>query len=182
MRKLHIVTAARLKRARLAVKAELYRHGVWQKPIANIPVHLVLFSACYGWQEYGTTGEIRIPRYSLCRMRDWYFNRYTSLRDVLRHEYGHAIAYCYPRLIGSKRFRRAFGYPHDSLQILEFMPGFHVTEYSAVSPAEDFAELFMIYLGRSGKLPEHLATPPVRRKWRFIKRLCIAIKGGVRSL
>ena len=182
MRKLHIVTSQRLKWACQAVKAELKQHGIWLEPVSKVPVRIALVGTCYGWQEYGTTGEIRIPKLSLCRVRDWYLNRYTSLREVLRHEYGHAVAYCYPRLIRSRRFRRAFGLPHDSTQTLDFMPGFHVTEYSAVSPAEDFAELFMLFLGRSGRLPEYLATPPIRRKWRFIQHLCRAIKTGSRTL
>ena len=176
MQKVFITTAARLKRARRTVVAELNSHGLWNGKLAKIPVKLVYFSPYYGWQAYGSTGEICIPAISLCRMRDWYYTTYVSLCDVVRHEYAHALAFCFPALIRDKKFKAAFGAPHDSDRTSSYTMGIHLTEYAASSPAEDFAETFMVYLRDGGRLRQCYQTTPIRRKWRFIQRFCHRMK------
>lgn len=54
---------------------------------------------------------------------------------------------------------------------MELDPYFHVTEYAATAPGEDFAEVFWKYLKHKGKLPRHHDTPAIRRKWRFVEEL-----------
>ena len=76
-----------------------------------------------------------------------------SLADVIRHEYGHAVAHTHGRLVRSSRFREAFGASHDSLHEFEYDEELHVTPYAATSAAEDFAETFMFYLRHGGRLP-----------------------------
>jgi hypothetical protein len=180
MQKVFITTAARLKRARRTVVAELFAHGLWNRKLQKIPVKLVYFSSYYGWQEYGSTGEICIPAVSLCRLREWYYSTYVSLCDVVRHEYGHALAFCFPRLIRNKSFRTAFGAPHDSNRTSSYTMGVHLTEYAASSPAEDFAETFMFYLRDGGRLRQCYQTAPIRRKWKFIQRVCHELKARSR--
>jgi hypothetical protein len=176
MQKVFITTAARLKRARRTVIEELSAHGLWSEKLARIPVKLVYFSPYYGWQEYGSTGEICIPAFSLCRVRDWCYRTYVSLCDVVRHEYAHALAFCFPSLVRKKAFKAAFGASHDSDHTSSYTMGIHLTEYSASSPAEDFAETLMFYLRDGGRLRQCYQTTPIRQKWKFIQRLCYQMK------
>lgn len=117
-------------------------------------------------------GHIYIPSPVLGRRR---------LRDVVRHEYGHAVAHYYPGLVRrSPRFTATFagtydrGKPIPSSDARDF-----VSPYAATEPAEDFAETFMIYLRRGGKIPTG-ASRPVARKWRYISDLTGAIASGRR--
>ena len=95
-----------------------------------------------------------------------------SLQDVLRHEYGHAVADLYPRLIRSWRFRWAFGGRyHDEQPASDYHPKKHVTEYAATLPMEDFSEVFTYYVKHNGTLPRHFNTAAIRRKWKYVARL-----------
>jgi hypothetical protein len=182
MRKVYFVTHVQLECAVRSIVRELIYHGVWEKRLAAIPVSLVPCSRYYGWQAYGTTGEIGIPAVSVCRIRDWWRGDYVSLRDVLRHEYAHAIAHVWPGLIRSRRFKAAFGASHKSEISTPFDPDLHISEYAATSPSEDFAETFMYFLRDKGCLRPWNNTPVLRRKWRFIQQLCSAIQAGVSKL
>ncbi|MBL0062055.1 MAG: putative zinc-binding metallopeptidase [bacterium] len=69
------------------------------------------------------------------------------MRDVLRHEYGHAFAYWYPGLVRrSREFTEIFGNRYDSDIKSEYDPDEHLTPYAAKRPAEDFAESFMAFV------------------------------------
>ena len=84
-----------------------------------------------------------------------------SLRDVLRHEYGHALAHALGRI---DRLGRPFG------------RGACVTAYAETSPDEDFAETFMLFLKSQGRLRGQ-RHPDVRAKWAAVQR---AITAGSR--
>lgn len=181
MTTMHIVTITRLNRAVARVQTELDRHGFWDEPLADIDVYLVPFGGdCYGWQAYGGGGDISIPALSLAKLADWWHGNYTSLADVLRHEYGHAVADTHRGLIRSRRFTNAFDASHEAAIEWTFDPEVHVTRYAAEDPSEDFAETFMAYLKDDGRLPAHLDTPAIRTKWRFIRTLGHAIQAGGR--
>ena len=182
MKKIHIVNSSRLYRVLRTITHEFIRFGIWNERLSGVPVNLSLFSPYYGWQAYGTTGAIHIPIFSLCRLRDWCSGAYVSLADVVRHEYAHAIAHCYPSLVRSRAFVQAFTASHDAEVTVEFIDGFHMTEYAATSPSEDFAETFMLFMRTKGKLPRCYQTPLIRKKWRFIRRLCRAIHSGSRTV
>ena len=81
-----------LNRALARVIGELDLHGVWNDRMFAVDVHLVPGGSAYGYYHYGGTGRIAIPMLSLIRFVDLYHGEYTSLADVLRHEYGHALA------------------------------------------------------------------------------------------
>jgi hypothetical protein len=98
--------------------------------------------------------------------------------DILRHEYGHALANIYKGLIRSRAFSRVFGASYDNEIAFDYHADFHVTRYAATNASEDFAETFMLYLKFGGELPAHLDTPPIRRKWRFIARFSAGIRNG----
>ena len=78
-----------------------------------------------------------------------------NLVDVLRHEYGHALA--------------------DSIGIHGNMPAYwgkpdFISIYALTSPDEDFAECFMFYLKHHGILPLHKKSDAMLRKWNFLER------------
>jgi hypothetical protein len=178
---MHIVTLNRLNRAVSDVQGELERHGFFDQKLAAIDVYLSWFGYAYGWCWYGTSGNIHIPAISLGKMFEqvWGVSR-TSLRDVIRHEYGHALAHTHRGLVCSVPFKRAFGSHHDADVRWDYDPQRHVSEYAATSLSEDFAETFMLYLKYDGELPERFNTWRIRRKWRFIRDLGGAVRRGQR--
>ena len=117
----------------------------------------------------------------MARLNEWISGdpRWT-LRDLLRHEYGHAVADTNRALIRSRRFADAFGTPHDSEIPNDYSPDEHVTEYASTDACEDFAEVFRFYLKHSGKIPMRYETRIIRGKWRFVDRLCTCIASGKR--
>jgi hypothetical protein len=137
----------------------------------EIPVCLATFGTAFGWQHYGSSGEIHIPAVSLARLCRLIGYEYCSLRNVLRHEYGHALADTHRGLFRSREFVSAFGASHEAEIEWEFDPEHHVSRYAATSPMEDFAETFMLYVAHSGAMPRHLDTTVIRTKWRFIRLL-----------
>jgi hypothetical protein len=176
-----IVTLTRLNRAVFDVQAELERHGFYDEKLASVDVYLSWVGYAYGWCWYGTTGDIHIPAVSFGKM----FERVcsgsrTSLRDVIRHEYGHALAHTHRGLFCSVPFKRAFGTHHDADVKSDYDPERHVTPYAATSPSEDFAEVFMLYLRHDGELPERFCTWRIQRKWRFVRDLGVAVRRGQR--
>jgi hypothetical protein len=100
------------------------------------------------------------------------------LRDILRHEYAHAVAHCYRDLICSNQFVTAFEINHDNPTEFEYDEDIHVSKYAATNACEDFAEVFMLYFKHSGKIPGRFNTAAIRRKWKFVKLLLARIKAG----
>lgn len=79
---MHLVTQSRLDQANHAVTCELDGHGFYDRHVQAVDTYLVLFGTAYGWQWYGSTGDINIPRVSLSRLSHLWKGGYTSLRDV----------------------------------------------------------------------------------------------------
>lgn len=178
---MNIVSLARLNRAVSDVQRELELHGFYDEKLAKVDVYLSWVGYAYGWCWYGTSGNIHIPVVSFGKI----FERAvgasrTTLRDVVRHEYGHALAHTHRGLFCSVPFKRAFGSHHDADVKSDYDPGRHVTPYAATSPSEDFAEVFMFYLRHGGKLPDPFDTWKIRRKWRFIRELGSVVRRGQR--
>lgn len=180
IRNMHFVTQARLDQANSAVTRELAALGFFDSHVQAVDTYLVQFGFAHGWQWYGSTGDISIPRVSLSRLSEIWKGRYTSLRDVLRHEFAHAIADTHRGLFRSSCFSEAFGAAHHWDFEWEHDPEHHVSVYAATAPAEDFAETFMLYIRHKGVLPTRHETEPIKRKWRFIRRLSGAITRGMR--
>lgn len=176
-----IITLARLNSALAQVQTELERDGFWNERLADIDVYLTWFSGNYGTQDYWNTGVIEIPAISLSRLSEmWPGSARKTLRDILRHEYGHAVAFVNPSLIRSRKFCVSFGTPHDSEIAGEYREGEFVSSYAANDSSEDFAETFMLYLKHKGVLPRRFDTPTIRGKWKFIKDLQQQIRRGKR--
>ena len=174
-------TPSRLDRAVSDVRAELQTHGFLDEKLARIDVSLSWFGFALGSCHYGENGEIYIPAVSMSHLVGYVCPEPgSSLHDTLRHEYGHALAHTHRALFCSVPFKRAFGTHHDADVQWVYDPERHVTRYAATSPSEDFAEVFMLYLRHRGELPGHLDTWRIRRKWRFIKELGMAVAQGQR--
>ena len=106
-----------------------------------------------------------------------------SLRDVLRHEFGHALAHYHPGPIcRSRAFGETFGARYD--ECWDQQPIDHqdfVSRYATTSPAEDFAETFACWL-RSFRRPgnavlPHRTTAALRAKFAFVRNVCRRIGG-----
>jgi hypothetical protein len=130
-------------------------------------------------------GHIYIPSRVLDGGRD----HAGSLRDVLRHEFGHALAYYYPGPVRrSRAFVAAFGAGYDMVWIdPPEDPADFVTDYAMTSPMEDFAEAFMVWLRNPANpissLPRfrqnsrRRPSPSLRAKLRFVRDLCHRLAG-----
>ena len=177
---MHFVTKSRLDRANYAVTLELDALGFYDERVRSVNTLLVPIGDAYGWHWYGGTGEIYIPCVSWSKISDFFHGEYTALRDVLRHEFGHAIADTHRGLFRSDYFSEAFGAGHHWGLEWEYDPEHHVSPYAAKAPAEDFAETFMVYVRHGGRLPAGLQTTPIRRKWKFVQKLSVAISKGKR--
>ena len=173
-----IISLSQLNSANYAVTRELKSLGLYDEPMERVDTFLVPVGCAYGWQYYGSTGEINIPCVSLSKIRDHFTRSYVSLRDVLRHEFGHALADTHRGLFRSSQFVDAFGASHGWDIEWEHDSYHHVTDYAATAPAEDYAEVFMFYIRHAGVLPSNIDTHPIRRKWRFIDHLRKAVSRG----
>lgn len=198
MRKGEFVTFRKLNAAAGAVQNELARLGLWEDTSrlrrtdvfwCRLP-QLGAADAlgfCFDtptsglWRWFGYhAGNIYIPQWVLSQ-GPWGQDR-GSLRDVLRHEYAHALAWHYPALIRRSRpFVAAFGGGYDLGQRIPGPEAAFVSEYARTQPAEDFAETFMVFVRRGGRRPAQLRNAQLRRKWAFIRRVVQTIaRGGVR--
>jgi hypothetical protein len=175
-----VITMGRLTRAVATTQNELDSHGIWTERLAEIDVYQTWFAGrALGWQMYLGSGNIYIPAIALGRVSSVLFGSPTEgLRDILRHEYAHAVAHCYRGLIRSNQFVTAFGTNHDNPTKFEYDEDIHISAYAAHDASEDFAEVFMLYFKHSGKIPGRFNTPAIRRKWKFVKRLLSRIKAG----
>lgn len=188
---IHLLTLPQLNRALSAVWKEMSTLGLASRAIDRVPVWLIsplgffsaraLFNSPYGFFDPSTrTGAINIPSVSLSTLRDLLMARaYVSLRDILRHEYAHAVEHCHRALIHSSRFEDAFGAAHNDQIEVEFDPEYHVSVYASTSAGqEDYAETFMMFVKYGGELPSRFNTRAIQRKWRFIAELATAINRG----
>lgn len=167
-----VVTLDQLNRANVDVMRELMDYGFWTPRLNQVQVWLVPRGTAHGWQWYGGDHSIRIAAFSKARLREALARKKrTHLRDVLRHEWAHAIASVHRGLFRSRAFREAFGGPHGWDFAWIYDPAFHVSQYAATATSEDFAETFMFFLKYGGRLPRRFDTPVIRRKWRYIARL-----------
>jgi hypothetical protein len=195
MRNGEFVTLKRLNAAFGAVQTELDRRGLWQAgsrlqstDVIWCPWPQLVAPAAVGfcfdnptsapWRWLGYHGgNIYIPQWVLSH-GPWGQAR-GSLRDVLRHEFGHALAWHYPALIRrSRQFAAAFGGRYDDPTPVPGPDAAFVSEYARTCPAEDFAETFMVYLRQGGRRPERLRHARLRRKWAYVRAVVRAIAAG----
>ena len=102
-----------------------------------------------------------------------WIDKYSAI-DVLRHEFGHALADRYPQVLrDGDLFKKAFGGPHGVRPAKgtdkDDWEGRCVTGYAATATREDFAETFMFFVKQKGKIPARFAKKPaIRKKWKAV--------------
>lgn len=90
--------------------------------------------------------------------------------DVIRHEFGHALADLYPTALSKGvLFKEAFGAKYGPKPAPDTDPTNwefdFVSKYAAKGGTqEDFAETFMLFLKHKGKLPRKFAGKPAIKK------------------
>lgn len=106
--------------------------------------------------------------------------------DVLRHEFGHALADLYPgALKKGGTFRAAFGgsYGEDPAEArgVDGWDERYVSEYATSATQEDFAETFMLFVKHKGKIPAKFARKPaVRKKWKAVAEIVKRVAAATR--
>ena len=188
------VSKEQLDRATILVQTELAGMGLWNErsrllktevfwcrfPQITAPAALGFFlhgsnvwDSLIGYED----GHIYIPQWVL--LHGPWQNR-GSLRNLVRHEYGHALAHEYPQLIQrSARFVDVFGGRYYDGDFPDDWDSDFVSDYASTSPCEDFAETFALYLQKGGILPDGFDYPGIRRKWKFIRDAArIIARGG----
>ena len=195
MRKGETVTLNQVSAAALAVQTELGSVGLWSEACrlpqteaiwCYLPQVVASNAVGFFWDGESSTvwkwlgyepGNIYIPQWVLSQ-GPWGQDR-GSLRDILRHEYGHALAWHYPALVRrSRRFVEAFGSRYDDPEPGVGPRSAFVSYYASTMPAEDFAETFAVWLRRGGRCPEHYRNRALRRKWAFVRDVVHAIESG----
>jgi hypothetical protein len=162
------------------VEKEYGKLGLWSKRLDDVDLFLVPIGSAYGWKDNGRDGEIHIPRVSLSKIGEvMYGLPKASLRDVLRHEYGHALADVHRAFTRSDKFKRAFGVSYDDETTWEYDPRQYVSEYATTNNAEDFAETVMYYVKSKGVIPKRWADKPeIRKKWKLVADIGSALRKG----
>jgi hypothetical protein len=153
-----MVTIDSLNRALRRVHRELDAVGLWDGKLEKIEVVLSYLPSGL-WGECGFVydrgvgglaalagfreGVIYVPFNAPVSRR-----RGETLRDVLRHEYGHALAWLRPSFVRGTWFRETFGAAYD--EEWRARPVFdereYVSSYSTMRAKEDFAETFATWL------------------------------------
>ncbi len=173
--------------AGIAVQRELHQIGLWYEnsklihieiywasiPIITLPSAAGIFThgvsiidRMLGFEK----GHIYIPK--LVLSQGFWQNR-GSLRDIIRHEYGHALSHLYPELIvQSAQFENAFGGHYYDYYASSMDLASYISDYARTMPCEDFAETFMVYVRRKGIIPAALADKQLVKKWNFIRSVC----------
>ncbi|MCB0748156.1 MAG: hypothetical protein KDC90_11910 [Ignavibacteriae bacterium] len=174
-----MITLTKLNSALSVVQGELIDLGFYDHKLAKIDIYLVVVGIAYGWQYYGSSGEICIPAVSISKLSELIWSPYTTLNDILIHEYAHAFAHTHKGLIKSKKFSEAFWAKHDADFAWEYETDLFVSEYAATKPSEDFAETFMFYVKNQGNRPKRFNSDALKTKWKFLDDLRKATKKGL---
>jgi hypothetical protein len=182
-----IISEGQLNSALKSVHKEFIELGIWNPKVKTYSANVYLcniprinsvgfFMHDIGIKEYllgYESGNIYIP--SIVFDTLFWNNRY-SLRDVIRHEYAHAFAHYYRRLImRSTEFKKVFGGSYLSPNPTEMDDDAYVSKYAKSMPMEDFAETFMVYVRRKGVLPKKITNRKLILKWKFIAKIIKAI-------
>ncbi len=185
MKKQKLISYKQTNNALFAVQHELYAIGLWHEnsPLTSVEVNWcalpqIRMHDALGFFMHGESrldkvfgyysGQMYIPAFVLSHL---FWQTRGSLRDVIRHEYAHAFAHHYHKLIEkSKEFKSVFGGSYYSEMPSEMEHDAYVSDYAKTLPMEDFAETFMVYVRRKGVIPKTFRNSNLKRKWKFISK------------
>ena len=106
--------------------------------------------------------------------------------DVLRHEFGHALATLYPRALSQGGlFREAFGAKYGPKPAPEIDPDNWefdcVSKYASSATREDFAETFMLFVKHKGRVPAQFAKKSaIVKKWKAVAEIVKRVAAATR--
>jgi hypothetical protein len=164
-----------VERARRDVWVELRRAGLATPALASVKIvrPWLQLNERVGSYTPGGGGTIAVPAVTLGRLAEYRRQAtWTGVRDVLRHEYAHALADLHPSLVARERFARVFGAAHEHpVSAGGYAFTAHVSEYAATTPGEDFAETVMLFLRCSGEIEGYADRPALMRKLRYVAEL-----------
>jgi hypothetical protein len=176
------VSITQLNRALYKVQNELYINGLWNEgsPLTEVEIiidsmptlfNLGIFThAVSKYKHYMgyKEGIIYITKFSIGYLEN---SKYSSVRDLVRHEYAHAFAEKYDHLIRKKLFEITFGDRYYSAKMNKMSDDAYFTEYAKENSMEDFAETFMLYLKWKGKLPKKFTNKQLIKKWNYVENV-----------
>ena len=183
-----IISEDQLNAALQSVHKEFSALGIWNPKVKTYQTNVYLckiprinsvgfFMHDIGKKEYllgYETGNIYIPSVVLDTI---FWNNTYTLRDVIRHEYAHAFAHYYRRLImRSAEFKKVFGGNYLCFQPSNMVDDAYVSQYAQCMPMEDFAETFMVYVRKKGVLPKKYTNKKLILKWKFIAKILNEVK------
>ena len=182
-----IITLSQATNEAKDVQSELYQIGLWNEGtklwnahiyVTRIPLFTMAsagaifthgvssFYKFFGFE----VGHIYIPKWVLSQ--GFWQNR-GSLRDIIRHEYGHVLAHYYPELIQHcLQFERVFGGHYFDACPSSMNRNSYISDYACTMPCEDFAETFMVFVRRKGKKPIGMNDEKLIKKWDYIQAVC----------
>ena len=184
-----------MTRAYNKVRSELVKLGVlWDgSKLDEVECIYEPFNPCgivgyMGFCEFVKDGDGNIHFPAIFNGLDWRlkWNDKNSAVDVLRHEFGHALADRYPAALKKGAlFRKAFGGAYGDEPARGTDPsdweGRCVSAYAATATQEDFAETFMFYVKHKGKIPAKFAKKPaIRKKWKSMAEIVRRVAAGKR--
>ena len=105
-----------------------------------------------------------------------------DLLDVIRHEFGHALADRYNRFF-KVVFKDAFGREYGAMPAEKDVVDWeeeYVSEYATTATREDWAETFMLFMKVKGKIPSTFARKPaIRKKWEAVRTIVARIAESI---
>ncbi len=173
------------------VRMELWNLGIlWDGSrldgVQCIYEPVALKSALLGWMGYFDFDDQDIHFPSLYLPIGWLVGLVGAKdgpRNVIRHEFGHALADLYPETLKKGgTFRAAFGgtygpTPAKGTDTTDWQ-GRCFSEYAATATQEDFAETFMLFVKHKGKIPAKFAKcPAIQKKWEAVAEICRRVAG-----
>ena len=133
------------------------------------------------------TGEIEFPSVYLPIQSLWRdLGTKANAPDVIRHEFGHALADLYPgALKKGGTFRAAFGgsYGEEPAEERGVDGGEErdVSEYAPRGTREDVAEALLLFGKHKGRIPAKLAQrPAIRKKWKAVAEIVKRVAAATR--
>lgn len=128
----------------------------------------------FGFSDLATEGyywnrTIHLPAWG------YWFRSTDGIRNVIRHEFGHAVADVDNAIFRGATFRKAFGAPYGRRSIPRFRNNAAetcVSKYAATCTREDWAETFMLFLQHKGRMPTRFrGLPDIEAKWEATRKI-----------
>ncbi|MBT4027878.1 MAG: hypothetical protein HOE66_00505 [Planctomycetes bacterium] len=165
-----ITSISSLQSATTDVCREFQNLGLYTEELHETDVQLSF--APWNYFEHGHYDghAITVPAVSTAAA----FGPYCSLRDTLRHEFGHVLLDHHPGLVTKAQWRKVFCAPQHEPTPYEYCEEDFITPYanSGETVEEDFCESLMVWVRHKGKIGRYRSSRPgAYEKLQFISEL-----------